>query len=323
MSSKKRYESFQKKSSYVLREPAVAEDSRSHSHSHPHRVEHLDDESAGNRIPGVSKIKSLIRSHRRLLSKEDLDPAFRSEKTSSLKELEEKLKQAEHSAMERKRALKYHHVKFFERKKVIRYVERLQKQILSAEADIKIITKGGQPKGSEKNVSELALEKERVKKQLRKWERLYLYTRYYPKEKKYVSIFKSESTDTLDLKWIDTLSAELLKRDDNGFLVLQVDPDEVQPGHSQTALHSDRPARSHDSRHPQAGSADGRTQRQDQAQRHSHEQGQRQQRQAVQKGDRSRNQKNRDRDAHGEADADEAEVTAAEIQRIENDDFFA
>ncbi|KAK7436523.1 18S rRNA maturation protein [Stygiomarasmius scandens] len=121
-------------------------------------------------LPGVQKIKSALRQTRRLLAKDKLAADVRVTAERKLKSLEEDLAKAEQSRKERKMATKYHKVKFFERQKVVRRINQLKKNL--AGADKSSATK-----------LEAELFEQRVNLN---------YIMYYPKTKKYISLFPPE-----------------------------------------------------------------------------------------------------------------------------------
>ncbi|KAH6910414.1 hypothetical protein BKA70DRAFT_1147429 [Coprinopsis sp. MPI-PUGE-AT-0042] len=121
-------------------------------------------------IPGKQKIKGALRQARRLLAKDKLAADKRVETERRIKALEAELEQAEHAEKERAMAVRYHKVKFFERKKVTRKLTQIKKRMQSAE-------------GSEKEELAAQLLEERVNLN---------YILHYPKAKKYISLFPPE-----------------------------------------------------------------------------------------------------------------------------------
>ncbi|KAF8678900.1 rRNA-processing protein Efg1 [Rhizoctonia solani] len=106
--------------------------------------------------PGVQKVKSAIRQTRRLLAKESLAADVRIASERRLKSLEGDLAKAEMRRKERKMAMRYHKIKFFDKQKVNRKIaqtkraleapdldkkerKKLQKELLSHRVDLNYI----------------------------------------------------------------------------------------------------------------------------------------------------------------------------------------
>jgi len=83
----------------------------------------------GNAVPGVQKIKAALRQTRRLLAKDKLAADVRTKTERRLKALEKDLAEAERVRKERTLAGKYRRVKFFERQKVTRKLNKVKKQL--------------------------------------------------------------------------------------------------------------------------------------------------------------------------------------------------
>uniref|UniRef100_A0A7S2RJF1 rRNA-processing protein EFG1 n=1 Tax=Rhizochromulina marina TaxID=1034831 RepID=A0A7S2RJF1_9STRA len=115
--------------------------------------------------------KNQIRSLRRLLSKEDLDAELRKSIESKLGELGEQVVDKQQEDLERKRAQRYHKVKFFERRKLMRRLEAVKKQ-LSKAADTSEVTT--------------------LKDELVRLDEDMTYVRYFPNDKKYISLFATD-----------------------------------------------------------------------------------------------------------------------------------
>ncbi|TCD69584.1 18S rRNA maturation protein [Steccherinum ochraceum] len=88
---------------------------------------HDSDSQAG--VPGVQKIKSLLRQSRRLLAKDKLAADVRQATERKIRALEKDLAEAERVRKERAMATRYHKVKFFERQKVTRKLNQAKKQL--------------------------------------------------------------------------------------------------------------------------------------------------------------------------------------------------
>ncbi|KAJ9095186.1 hypothetical protein QFC19_007641 [Naganishia cerealis] len=131
-------------------------------------------------VPGVSKIKSQIRQTTRLLSKADLA-------------------KAEHRTVERKNGERYHMVKFFERKKILRIIKRIQRQLKELDAT-------AEGKGKERlTEDEDQPSREQLEKELEDARVMLNYVIHYPVSVptafthrntiKYVSLFPVVSTN--------------------------------------------------------------------------------------------------------------------------------
>ena len=122
--------------------------------------------------------KNQIRSITRLLSREGLPEKFRLEKQRELETLQGIAVENKQAERERKMAVRYHKVKFFERVKLTRAIEKLERDY---------------PEGPERGDAQIA-----ELKQLR--DDLH-YVMNFPKGYKYVSILKSEGdTEHLERK---------------------------------------------------------------------------------------------------------------------------
>ncbi|OAV94645.1 hypothetical protein PTTG_05150 [Puccinia triticina 1-1 BBBD Race 1] len=123
-------------------------------------------------ILGVSKLKSQLRQAKRLLLKEGLSPELRSTTEKKISQIQAVIENAPSKEKERRNAIKYHRIKFFDRKKVAR---RLKKVI--TELDQLNSTKS--PKKSQKKKLELEAQQLRIDLN---------YIRHYPNHLKYVSL---------------------------------------------------------------------------------------------------------------------------------------
>ncbi|KAH9980669.1 hypothetical protein BJV74DRAFT_779278 [Russula compacta] len=87
---------------------------------------------------GVSKIKSVLRQTRRLLAKEGLGADARIDAERKLKALEMDLVAAKRANKERAIATRYHKVKFFDRKKLLRKIRQTKKRLEDEEISSKL-----------------------------------------------------------------------------------------------------------------------------------------------------------------------------------------
>ena len=81
-------------------------------------------------MPKKPSVKNQIRGVRRFLAKrgDTLTPEARREQEKKLEMLERKLAASAQSEKERKLAKRYHHVKFFEKKKVLKKIKQLERR---------------------------------------------------------------------------------------------------------------------------------------------------------------------------------------------------
>jgi hypothetical protein len=113
-----------------------------------------------------------MRNIQRLLKREGLPEKLRLEKQRELEKLEVIFKENKQSELERKMAVKYHKVKFFERVKITRAIEKLEKQN-PVEAK--------RPDAVTKNIESLRDDLH--------------YVTNFPKGYKYVSVLKGDADD--------------------------------------------------------------------------------------------------------------------------------
>ncbi|KAH9922081.1 uncharacterized protein B0H18DRAFT_1121102 [Fomitopsis serialis] len=167
--------------------PAVASTSKANDQienkqkrdrKHQHHRKHKDSEDSPAGLPGVQKIKSALRQTRRLLAKDKLAADVRTKTERRLKALEADLVQAEQARKERAIAQRYHAVKFFERQKVTRRIQQVKRQLAKDEN-----SEGEKLRKKERKQLQKRLEELRVDLN---------YIIYYPKLKKYISLFPPE-----------------------------------------------------------------------------------------------------------------------------------
>eukprot|EP00898_Chlorokybus_atmophyticus_P002298 jgi/Chlat1/3069/Chrsp21S03320 len=114
-------------------------------------------------------LKNQIRSCERLLHKDDLPPAARKATEARLEQLKKEHAAHARSELERKMAIRYHRVKFFERRKLERRIKQVQKQLALGPA-------------SDDDTAKLQQELESLLADLQ-------YLQHFPKTEKYVSLF--------------------------------------------------------------------------------------------------------------------------------------
>jgi len=129
----------------------------------------------GNRKKG--SFKQQIRGVERYLKRTDISEESRFFQTKKLEELKKALNSREQVDKEKKRAKQYHGIKFFEKKKVMRKLKQLRKR---------------REKGDAADNSVLLEELEAAEDNL-------AYIIYFPKGKKYVSLFPSKDADNKDM----------------------------------------------------------------------------------------------------------------------------
>ncbi|KAF9513796.1 hypothetical protein BS47DRAFT_1329316 [Hydnum rufescens UP504] len=120
-------------------------------------------------LPGVQKIKSTIRQTTRLLAKGNIKADVRIETERRLASLRADLAQAEQARQEQAVAVRYHKVKFFEKKKACRRINRVKRDLAQ-----------DTPEMETRRKLEEALFEYRVDLN---------YILHFPKLKKYVSLF--------------------------------------------------------------------------------------------------------------------------------------
>ncbi|GLI59630.1 hypothetical protein VaNZ11_001555, partial [Volvox africanus] len=145
--------------------------------------------SRGNTTTSSNKHRSLknqIRGVERLLKREGLDSRVRAAKEAELAELQEKMAKHQQQDLERKYAVKYHKIKFFERVKLERAIRQLERRLGETGA-------GGKSRGSEEEEEEeegQPLDLQAVKAKLAALKDDLMYVKHFPKGEKYVSILR-------------------------------------------------------------------------------------------------------------------------------------
>ncbi|CAA7260511.1 unnamed protein product [Cyclocybe aegerita] len=124
-----------------------------------------------NAVPGVQKIKAALRQTKWLLAKDKLAADVRVEAERKLKALEGELEQAEIAKKERAYAVRYHKIKFFERRKITRKIKQTLKRLDSEESKS---------------------DKEKITAELHELRVDLNYILHYPKMKKYISLLPPE-----------------------------------------------------------------------------------------------------------------------------------
>ncbi|KAL6779623.1 hypothetical protein ACKKBG_A13055 [Auxenochlorella protothecoides x Auxenochlorella symbiontica] len=119
--------------------------------------------------------KNQIRSVERLLSKFEVDPKLRARQEKKLEELRAAAAAHSREELERKYAVRYHKVKFFERVKLERRLRQLEQQLAAAG-------------GAGEAATALTAQLEQARRDLQ-------YVLHFPKGEKYVSVLKDPETE--------------------------------------------------------------------------------------------------------------------------------
>ncbi|KFM24549.1 rRNA-processing protein EFG1 [Auxenochlorella protothecoides] len=119
--------------------------------------------------------KNQIRSVERLLSKFEVDPKLRARQEKKLEELRAAAAAHSREELERKYAVRYHKVNFFERVKLERRLRQLEQQLAAAG-------------GAGEAATALTAQLEQARRDLQ-------YVLHFPKGEKYVSVLKDPETE--------------------------------------------------------------------------------------------------------------------------------
>lgn len=143
-------------------------------------------------MPKKQSLKNQIRAIRRMLgrNKDSMSEEARAHQEKRLRSLEQKQMDNKQREKERKLAKRYHHVKFFEKKKVLKKIKQLERRLKSASSST-----------SSSPISDVQHELQRARDNL-------IYIQYFPKNAKYVSLFAKSDEKTDNTAKI----AALLKR---------------------------------------------------------------------------------------------------------------
>ncbi|KAL6758802.1 hypothetical protein V8C86DRAFT_1411008 [Haematococcus lacustris] len=125
-------------------------------------------------------LRDRLRFLTHLLKKEDLTPGARTRAENELRAAQEQQRQAAAKERERKLAVRYHKVRFFERIKIERQIGQLHRKLQEA------VEQGVAP--------EEVSEQQAV---LEEWQRKLMYVRHFPAGEKYVSLLRqADSPET-------------------------------------------------------------------------------------------------------------------------------
>ena len=119
-----------------------------------------------------------------MLRREDLKHDVRVKAEKQLEELRDRKSLTDRTEIERKHQVKYRKIKFFEKKKVLRRIEKTRRKIAKTEDQ----------KG-----------KETLRKELKRHKDNLEYIEYFPRDRKYVSLFVNEADNMKQKDEIDEL----------------------------------------------------------------------------------------------------------------------
>jgi hypothetical protein len=156
---------------------------------------------------GSSGIKKKIRDISRLLSKDNLSADVKIANERALKTLKLELEKVQTDQKTKKLVQRYHKVRFFEKKKSIRFYKKSEKIIKDIEIEISNTT-------DETEIKEL---KKKLKKEKRIFEHCKVdlaYVLNFPRNEKYISLYaKTEIPENLPKKAKDGIKKTNLKRE--------------------------------------------------------------------------------------------------------------
>ncbi|CUM62783.1 uncharacterized protein PRCAT00000341001 [Priceomyces carsonii] len=131
---------------------------------------------------GTSRLKKKIRDIERLLKKNNLPADVRNENERGLKALRVELEHSQVSSKAKKTAKKYHMVRFFEKKKVVRRLKQAKKNL------------------DEVSKTEVRKDIKKARKAVKQYEIDLAYVLLYPKTEKYISLYpNAKDEDEIDL----------------------------------------------------------------------------------------------------------------------------
>ena len=156
-------------------------------------TQHLPTNHTPTTMPKKQSVKNQIRNIKRFLQKkgDTMDPSTKRDQERKLAILEAKVVDKLRQGKEQKLAVKYHRVKFFEKKKVLRKIKQLERTLKER--------RSSKESSTDTTLEEcnLAAAKDNL-----------TYIDYFPKDKKYVSLFVFDKQE--DSKKRETLKKNLL-----------------------------------------------------------------------------------------------------------------
>ncbi|KAA8912762.1 hypothetical protein FN846DRAFT_256501 [Sphaerosporella brunnea] len=175
--------------------------------------------SYGGRTKSVTTLKKKIRDVQRILSRAQstLSAQARVESERALAAYKLELTNATRSRKEQKNAKKYHMVRFFERQKATRRLNKLQREAAALEGDAV--------------PDDLAQKIHNAQVELN-------YTLYYPRGEKYISLFKDpgNNQDVIDKR--DAIKQDIAKRmKDNALGARTMDRGDEEEGEEEAEAH--------------------------------------------------------------------------------------
>lgn len=153
-------------------------------------------------MPKNQSLKNQIRNVRRFLQKrgDSMAPDVKREQERKLQALERKQVASVQNEKERKLAKRYHHVKFFEKKKVLKKIKQLEKRAKAAAAAAAASSDGAARTDQGADA---------IQRDLRRQRDNLVYVEFFPKDAKYVSLFAKKDGDLVDNK--DKIAALLVR----------------------------------------------------------------------------------------------------------------
>lgn len=158
---------------------------------------------------GSAGIKKKIRDITRLLSKDTLPADVKIANERALKTLKLELEKVQTDNKAKKLAAKYHKVRFFERKKAMRFYKKSEKAIKDIEEQI--------ANCKESDGEEIKELKKKLKKEKRVFEHCKVdlaYVLNFPKTEKYIALYATTDMENLPKKAKDGIKRAYAKREE-------------------------------------------------------------------------------------------------------------
>lgn len=148
---------------------------------------------------GSSGIKKKIRDISRLLTKDTLQADVRVANERALSTLKLELEKIQSEQKAKKVALRYHKVRFFEKKKAIRFYKKSKREVEELETKLNEVTGESERKDTKKQYKKAKRVFEHCKIDL-------AYILNYPKDEKYISLYTKTVVENLPKKAIDGIN---------------------------------------------------------------------------------------------------------------------
>lgn len=158
---------------------------------------------------GSAGIKKKIRDITRLLSKDTLPADVKIANERALKTLKLELDKVQNDNKTKKLAARYHKVRFFEKKKAIRFYKKSEKAIKEIESEIADC--------KEDEVEKMKELKKKLKKEKRVFEHCKVDLAYvinFPKTEKYIALYATTDFENLPKKAKEGIKKAYAKRDE-------------------------------------------------------------------------------------------------------------